>query len=411
MDSTFHLKSSYSASGDQPQAIDLLTLGLEADIKHQTLLGVTGSGKTFTMASVIQNIQKPTLIISHNKTLAAQLYSEFREFFPENAVHYFVSYYDYYQPEAYVPKRDLFIEKDSDINESIERYRNAATQALLTRKDVVIVASVSCIYGLGDPDDYMDLSRHLKEGESYNRNKLLLQLGDLQYQRSEYDFHHGMFRVRGDTVDIYTATEDKAIRLEFFGDEIEKIKIISPITGEILDDPKEITIFPAKQFVTPYEALQSAIPEIEKELYQRIKYYKKIGKEVEVQRIKQRTEYDIELLREIGYCTGIENYSRFISGRPKGSPPATLIDYFPDDWMLFIDESHMTIPQIRGMYNGDRARKGTLVEYGFRLPSALDNRPLQFNEFNERVNKVIYVSATPTEHELQLSNQSASKSL
>lgn len=405
----FKLKSNYKPAGDQPQAIDLLTQGLEAGVKHQTLLGVTGSGKTFTMASVIENVQRPTLVLSHNKTLAAQLYSEFREFFPSNAVSYFVSYYDYYQPEAYIPKRDLFIEKETEVNENIERYRSAATQALLTRRDVIIVASVSCIYGLGNPQDYMSLSRRLKRGEGYNRNKFLRHLGDLQYERSEYDFYNGQFRVRGDTVDIYTAAEETAVRVEFFGDEIESIKIVNPITGEILSSPKEITIFPAKHFVTPYEALLAAIPEIEKELRERIRYFKKVGKDIEAHRIEQRVNYDIEMLRETGYCSGIENYSRFIENRPRGSPPSTLLDYYPDDWLLFIDESHMTIPQTRGMYNGDHARKEILVEYGFRLPSAMDNRPLKFEEFSKKEDQVIYTSATPDEFEMRLSRQSASK--
>ncbi|MFC1780274.1 excinuclease ABC subunit UvrB [Patescibacteria group bacterium] len=399
---SFNLKSKYKPAGDQPQAIKLLTESIEADIKHQTLLGVTGSGKTFTMASVIQNVQKPTLIISHNKTLAAQLYSEFKEFFPKNAVEYFVSYYDYYQPEAYVPKRDLYIEKEADINTNIERYRSSATQSLLSRRDVIIVASVSCIYGLGNPDDYMSLSRNLKTGESYKRNKFLRHLGDLQYERSEYDFYSGQFRVRGDTVDVYTAGGETAVRVEFFGDEIDSIKVISPITGEVFSTPKEITIFPAKHFVTPYEALIAAIPEIEKELKERIKYFKDKGKDIEAHRIKQRVKYDIEMLRETGYCSGIENYSRFIENRKPDSPPSTLLDYYPDDWLLIIDESHMTVPQVRGMYNGDRARKGTLVDYGFRLPSAMDNRPLQFREFNSRINQVLYTSATPNEYEIKL---------
>jgi len=407
--SKFNLKSNYKPAGDQPQAIELLTLGIKERIKHQTLLGVTGSGKTFTMASVIQNIQRPVLVISHNKTLAAQLYSEFKEFFPENSVNYFVSYYDYYQPEAYVPKRDLYIEKEADINENIERYRSAATQSLLSRKDVIIVASVSCIYGLGNPDDYQSLSRNLKVNESYNRNKLLQQLGDLQYERSEYDFYTGQYRVRGDTIDIYTAEGEKAIRLEYFGDIIESIKLINPITGEIISIPKEITVFPAKHFVTPYEALIKAIPDIEEELKIRVNYFKKIKKDLEAHRIEHRVNYDIEMLRETGYCSGIENYSRFIERRKPGTPPSTLLDYYPDDWLLFIDESHMTIPQIRGMFNGDRSRKETLVEYGFRLPSALDNRPLRFNEFNIKINQVIYNSATPSEYELNLSKQSASK--
>ena len=405
----FKLQSTYKPSGDQPQAIELLTKGLEAGIENQTMLGVTGSGKTFTMASIIQNIKKPTLIISHNKTLAAQLYSESKEYFPENSVNYFVSYYDYYQPEAYVPKRDLYIEKEADINESIERYRNQATQALLTRKDVIIVASVSCIYGLGDPTNYRDLSRTVKVNESYKRGKFLRHLGDLQYERSEYDFYSGQFRVRGDTVDIYPASDDHAIRVEFFGDEVESIKIINPFTGEILKEPKEIIIFPAKHFVTPYEALLDAIPEIEKDLKVRVKFFEKHSKDIEAHRIEQRVKYDIEMLRETGYCAGIENYSKYIERRASGTPPSTLLDYFDDDWLLFIDESHMTVSQIRGMYNGDKARKSTLVDYGFRLPSAMDNRPLKFQEFYDRLNQVIYVSATPGEYELNLSKQSSSK--
>ncbi|MBN2015918.1 excinuclease ABC subunit UvrB [Candidatus Dojkabacteria bacterium] len=405
MSDKFRLKSKYKAAGDQPQAIDQLTRGLEADIKHQTLLGVTGSGKTFTMASVIQNVQKPALVISHNKTLAAQLYSEFKEFFPENAVEYFVSYYDYYQPEAYVPRRDLYIEKEADINENIERYRSSATQSLLSRKDVIIVASVSCIYGLGNPEDYMSLSRKLKVQEQYNRNKFIRHLGDLQYERSEYDFYSGMFRVRGDTIDVYTAGGETAVRVEFFGDVMDSIKVISPITGEVLSTPNEITIFPAKHFVTPYEALIAAIPDIEAELKERVKYFKKLSKDLEAHRIHQRVNYDIEMLRETNYCSGIENYSRYIEKRKPGSPPSTLLDYYPEDWLLFLDESHMTVPQIRGMFNGDRARKEILVEYGFRLPSALDNRPLRFEEFNKRLNQAIYTSATPDEYEIGLSKR------
>jgi excinuclease ABC subunit B len=411
MSTKFSLQSKYKPSGDQPQAIKLLTAGIDTGIKHQTLLGVTGSGKTFTMASVIQNVQKPTLVISHNKTLAAQLYSEFKQFFPKNAVEYFVSYYDYYQPEAYVPKRDLYIEKESDINESIERYRSSATQSLLSRRDVIIVASVSCIYGLGNPEDYMTLSRHLVAGEKYNRNKFLHHLGDLQYERSEYDFYSGQFRVRGDTVDIFTAGGDTAVRVEFFGDEIDSLKLINPVSGEILSTPKEITIFPAKHFVTPYEALIASIPDIEEELKTRIKFFKNKKKDLEAHRIEQRVNYDIEMLRETGYCSGIENYSRFIERRKPGSPPSCLLDYYPEDWLLFIDESHMTVPQIRGMYNGDRARKEILVDYGFRLPSALDNRPLRFEEFNKRLDQTIYVSATPSDYEKRLSKQSASKVL
>lgn len=409
MSKDFNLKSSYKPSGDQPQAIESLTKGINAGIKHQTLIGVTGSGKTFTLASLIQNVQKPTLVLCHNKTLAAQNYSEFKEFFPDNAVGYFVSYYDYYQPEAYIPKRDLFIEKEIDINENIERYRSAATQNLLSRKDVVIVASVSCIYGLGNPEDYMNLSRTIKVGDSYSRNKFIRHLGDLQYERSEYDFYSKMFRVRGDVIDIFTAADERAVRVEYFGNEIESIKIINPITGEILETPEQITIYPAKHFVTPYEALLAAIPDIEKEMLQRERYFKRKKREIEAHRIVQRVNFDIEMLRETGYCSGIENYSRFIENRLPGSPPSTLLDYFPDDWLLFIDESHMTVPQVRGMYNGDRARKEVLVDYGFRLPSALDNRPLRFEEFNKRINQVVYVGATPSDYEINISKQSASK--
>lgn len=409
MSDTFKLQSPHKPAGDQPQAINLLSNGLKAGFEHQTMLGVTGSGKTFTMASIIQELQKPTMILAHNKTLAAQLFGEFREYFPENSVNYFVSYYDYYQPEAYVPKKDMFIEKDTDINQNIERYRSAATQALLSRKDVIIVASVSCIYGLGNPEDYLSLSRHLKVGESYKREKFLRHVADLQYERSEYDFYSGMYRVRGDTVDIYTAADETAVRVEFFGDDVENIKVINPITGEILGTPDNIMIFPAKQFVTPYEALLAAIPDIETELRDRYKYFKKLGKDIEAHRIKQRVEYDIEMLRETGFCSGIENYSRFIENRAPGTAPSTLLDYFPDDWLLFVDESHMTLSQVRGMFNGDQARKKVLVDYGFRLPSAMDNRPLKFAEFNKRINQAIYVSATPNEYELNLSNENAGK--
>ena len=406
----FKLKSKFDPAGDQPNAIEKITQGIKEDFKDQTLLGVTGSGKTFTMASVIENVQKPTLIISHNKTLAAQLYSEFKTFFPDNGVHYFVSYYDYYQPEAYVPRRDLFIEKETDINEEIERYRNAATQALLSREDVIIVASVSCIYGLGNPEDYLSLSRNLEIQKSYNREKFLRHLGDLQYERSEYDFYPGLYRVRGDTIDIYTAADNFAVRVEFFGDVIDSIKIINPISGEIESTPKKLTIFPAKHFVTPYEALIEAIPDIEKELKERIRFFKDNNDEVKAQRIEQRARYDIEMLQETGYCSGIENYSRFIEKRAPGSAPSTLLDYYPDDWLLIIDESHMTIPQIRGMHNGDRARKKTLVEHGFRLPSALDNRPLKFQEFRKRINQSVYTSATPSDFEIKQSKAAALKS-
>lgn len=402
----FKLKQDYNPTGDQPQAIDQLVAGLNAGLKHQVLLGVTGSGKTFTMANVINQVQKPTLVLAHNKTLAAQLFAEYREFFPDNAVKYFVSYYDYYQPEAYLPHKDIYIEKEVQINEEIEKYRNAATQALLTRKDVIIVASVSCIYGLGNPEDYLSLSRTVRVGGHYFRNKLLRHLLDIQYERNDMDFHRGTFRVKGDVLDIYLAYEDHALRIEYFGDDIEKISIIHPLTGEVLETPKEFTIFPAKHYVTPFEKLLEAIPEIEKELKSQYDYFKKRGKEVEAQRLKQRVNYDIEMLREVGYCSGIENYSRFIENREVGEPPSTLLDYFPDDYLMIIDESHMTIPQVGGMYHGDRARKERLVEYGFRLPSAMDNRPLRFEEFEERLNQTIYTTATPREWELNKAKES-----
>jgi len=397
----FKLHSKFKPTGDQPQAIKILTNGIKAGIRSQTLLGVTGSGKTFTMANVIKNIDKSTLVLSHNKTLAAQLYSEFKEFFPENAVEYFVSYYDYYQPEAYVARKDLYIEKESDINENIEMYRSSATQSLLTRKDTIIVASVSCIYGLGDPEDYRALSRKIKIGEEYEREKLFIHLNLLQYERSNYDFLRGMYRVRGDTVDINVPSEKTSIRIEFFGDVIESISIIDSLTGEILERVNAYTIFPAKQFVTPEEKLKAAIPEIKKDLIKESEAFKRNNKIVEYQRLIQRTNYDLEMLQKVGYCNGIENYSRYIDGRVPGSAPYTLIDYFPKDWLLFIDESHMTIPQIRGMYNGDRARKESLVEYGFRLEAAKDNRPLKFEEFKNKLAQTIYVSATPAEYEIE----------
>ncbi|KXK26421.1 MAG: UvrABC system protein B [candidate division WS6 bacterium OLB20] len=405
-DLAFQLASKYKPSPDQKNAISSLTAGIAAGARTQTLLGVTGSGKTFTMANIIQETQKPALILAHNKTLAAQLYSEFVDFFPDNAVEYFVSYYDYYQPEAYVPRRDLYIEKDSDINETIERYRSAATQSILTRKDTIVVASVSCIYGLGNPDDYLSLSRHLVTGDSYSREKLLLHLSDMQYERSEFDFYPGLYRVRGDVVDVYLATGEQALRIEYFGDEIESLKLINAVSGEILDRPAEFTVFPAKQFVTPYEALKSVIPQIEEDLARETAAFKEQGKDLEAHRLQQRTKYDLEMLQETGYTSGIENYSRYIERRKPGTPPSTLIDYFPDDWLLFVDESHMTLPQVRGMYNGDQARKQTLVDYGFRLKAALDNRPLKWDEFWERLSQVVYVSATPTPFEIESSNSS-----
>lgn len=405
----FNLKTKYAISGDQGKAIQFLTTGLQKDMKHQTLLGVTGSGKTFTMANVIQNTGKTTLVLAHNKTLAAQLFSEFREFFPDNAVEYFISYYDYYQPEAYIPNRDLYIEKETSINDNIERYRNAATQALLTRKDVIIVASVSCIYGIGDPEDYKSLSREISVGQRYSQEKFLIHLTDMLYERSEYDFFTGNYRVRGDTVDVNIASEETAIRIGFFGDEIEAIKVFNPISGEIIENLDQITIFPAKQFVTPYDKLKSVLGKIREDLATEVKSFKDQNKLLEAERLRQRTEYDLEMLEETGYCSGIENYSRYFEGRPPGSPPSTLLDYLPDDWLLFIDESHMTVPQVRGMYAGDKSRKDMLVQYGFRMQSAKDNRPLKFDEFNRKINQVIYASATPAEYEINLSKVEASK--
>ncbi len=399
----FKLKSSYKPTGDQPAAIAALTKNLENDVKEQVLLGVTGSGKTFTMANVIQNVQKPTLVLSHNKTLAAQLYSEFKNFFPNNAVHYFVSYFDYYQPEAYMPRTDTYIEKDSDINEEIDRLRHAATEALLTRRDVIIVASVSCIYGIGSVEDYSSLAIDLKRGERRVRDKLLRQLTDIQYQRNDIDFHRSTFRVRGDVVDIFPAGEEVAYRVELFGDELERITKIDPLTGEVIKRLDEVKIFPGSHYVTPETKLKLALGKIEHELEERLAYFKKEGKLLEAQRLAQRTRFDLEMLEETGFVKGIENYSRYLTNREPGEQPATLLDYYPDDFLMFIDESHMTIPQVRGMYNGDRARKEVLVEYGFRLPSALDNRPLTFTEFEKHVNKAVYVSATPAEYELNRS--------
>ncbi len=396
----FILKSGYEPQGDQPSAISKLSDGLEKGLKHQTLLGVTGSGKTFTMAKIVEKIQKPTLIISHNKTLAAQLYSEFKEFFPDNAVHYFVSYYDYYQPEAYIPRTDTYIEKDADINEEIDRLRNAATSALLSRSDTLIVASVSCIYGLGNPEEYENLSVAIKVGEERKRDRLLRLLADIQYTRNDKSLERGSYRVRGDILDIFPSYEELAYRIEFYGDKVEKIRLISPLTGEILNRFDEITVFPAKHFVTTKERIAEATKKIQEEVDARVETFKKEGKLLEAQRIEQRTNYDLEMLNELGYCSGIENYSRYLSNREEGSEPATLLDYFPEDFLVMIDESHMTIPQIRGMYNGDRARKQNLVDFGFRLPSALDNRPLRFPEFEAHVKQAVYVSATPAEYEL-----------
>lgn len=401
--SKFRLQSDYKPKGDQPTAIAQLSKGLEQNLRDQTLLGVTGSGKTFTMANVIQNIQKPTLVLSHNKTLAAQLYSEFKQFFPDNAVHYFVSYFDYYQPEAYIPRSDTYIEKDSQINEEIDRLRHAATDSLLSRRDVIIVASVSCIYGIGSVEDYGGLAVSVKTGEKRKRDKFMRHLTDIQYQRNDMDFHRGVFRVRGDTVDVFPAGEEFAYRVEFFGDEVDRITKIEPLTGEILSKPNSIKIFPSSHYVTPQEKLKFALAKIEQELADRLAQFKKEGKLLEAQRLEQRTRFDIEMLEQTGFVKGIENYSRYLTNREPGEQPATLLDYFPDDYVMFIDESHMTIPQIRGMYNGDRARKEVLVEHGFRLPSALDNRPLTFTEYERHVNRAIYVSATPAEYELSRS--------
>ncbi|HVV26183.1 MAG TPA: excinuclease ABC subunit UvrB [Candidatus Saccharimonadales bacterium] len=405
--SKFKLRADFGPMGDQPAAIAQLTKGLQDGLRDQTLLGVTGSGKTFTMANVVQNLQRPTLVLSHNKTLAAQLYGEFKNFFPDNAVHYFVSYFDYYQPEAYIPRSDTYIEKDSQINEEIDRLRHAATDALLSRRDVIIVASVSCIYGIGSVEDYNGLSIDVKKGERRLRDKFLRQLTDIQYQRNDVDFHRSTFRVRGDVVDVFPAGEELAYRIEFFGDEVERITKIDPLTGEILASLDEYKIFPGSHYVTPQEKLKIALGHIEHELDQRLALFKKESKLLEAQRLEQRTRFDLEMLEETGFVKGIENYSRYLTNREPGEQPATLLDYFPDDYLMFIDESHMTIPQVRGMYNGDRARKEVLVEHGFRLPSALDNRPLTFTEFERHLNQTIYVSATPAEYELSRSPQPA----
>ena len=400
MDQKFRLESPYKPTGDQPSAIAGLIKGLDNGDKEQTLLGVTGSGKTFTMANVIANRGVPTLVLAHNKTLAAQLYSEFKSFFPDNEVHYFVSYFDYYQPEAYIASSDTFIEKDSRINDEIDRLRHAATMALLTRRDTIIVASVSCIYGIGSPDDYSEMSITITKGERRQQDKFVRILTDIQYQRNDIDFHRGTFRVRGDIVDVFPAGSDVAYRIEFFGDEVERITRIDPLTGEILGEPNETTIFPSSHYVTPRNKLERAIEEIKKEFDERMEFFESRDMLLEAQRLGQRTKYDIEMLEETGFVKGIENYSRYLTNREPGEQPATLLDYFPDDFMLFVDESHMTLPQVRGMYNGDRARKEVLVDHGFRMPSALDNRPLTFDEFNRHINKAIYVSATPADYEL-----------
>jgi excinuclease ABC subunit B len=403
--SQFRIVSDFGLTGDQPQAVDKLVEGLKRGYREQTLLGVTGSGKTFTMANVIERVQLPILVLCHNKTLAAQLVTEFKEFFPENAVEYFVSYYDYYQPEAYIPSTDLYIEKETDINEEIDKLRHAATRSLFTRRDVVIVASVSCIYGLGAPEEYRSFVLTIERNKRYKRDKLVRCLVDMQYERNDYDFTRGRFRIRGDTLEIQPAYEETALRIEFWGDEIERIVEVEPLTGELLAHRDQVDIYPAKHFVTSQDKLMSAIEDIKIELEKRLKELRSQGKLLEAQRLEARTNYDIEMLHEVGYCTGVENYSRHLQRRAPGSTPWTLLDYFPDDFLLFIDESHMTLPQIRGMYHGDISRKQTLVDYGFRLPSALDNRPLNFEEFDKHVNQIIYVSATPKLYEYERSQQ------
>ncbi|HEY0965096.1 MAG TPA: excinuclease ABC subunit UvrB [Candidatus Saccharimonadales bacterium] len=404
---SFKLNTQYQPTGDQPAAIAQLVAGLEKNEREQTLLGVTGSGKTFTMANIIANRNVPTLVLAHNKTLAAQLYSEFKNFFPDNEVHYFVSYFDYYQPEAYIASSDTYIEKDSKINDEIDRLRHAATTALLTRRDVIIVASVSCIYGIGSPDSYAEMSIQLKKGERRQQDKFIRLLTDIQYQRNDIDFHRGTFRVKGDVVDVFPAGSDVAYRIEFFGDEIDRMTRIDPLTGEILGEPDELKIFPSSHYATPKEQITRAIENIKREFDERVQWFEEHDKLLEAQRLAQRTKYDIEMLEETGFVKGIENYSRYLTNREPGEQPATLIDYYPDDWLLLVDESHMSLPQVRGMYNGDRARKEVLVEHGFRLQSALDNRPLKFEEFDRHINNAIYVSATPGEYELAHSPEPA----
>ena len=395
----FQIVSEFKPTGDQPDAIAKAVAGIDEGLTHQTLMGVTGSGKTFTMANIIEKAQRPTLVIAHNKTLAAQLATEFKEFFPNNAVEYFVSYYDYYQPEAYVPRTDTYIEKDADINEELDKLRHAATRALLTRRDTLIVASVSCIFGLGSPEEYQSFVAYVRKGEMRNRRLLIRQLVDMQYERNDMDFARGNFRIRGDTMEILPAYEELGIRIEFWGDEVERIVTVDPLTGELLGEREDIEIYPAKHFVTSQEKMNLAIQDIEVELEECVRQLKEEGKLLEAERLGSRTRYDIEMMQETGYCAGVENYSRHLARRAAGSTPYTLMDYFPEDYLLFVDESHMTLPQIRGMFRGDRSRKETLVEFGFRLPSALDNRPLNFEEFEEHVNQAVYVSATPGPYE------------
>ncbi len=402
----FKLVSNFKPMGDQINAIKELSEGVKNNERFQTLLGVTGSGKTFTIANIIEKVQKPTLVLAHNKTLAAQLCSEFKEFFPENAVEYFVSYYDYYQPEAYIPHTDTFIEKDSQVNDEIDKLRHSATTALFERKDVIIVASVSCIYGLGDPEDYSDLCVSIRVGMEKDRDAVLKKLIEIQYERNQIDFHRGTFRVNGDVLDIFPAnSSEKVLRVEFFGDEVDRITEIDPLTGEVLGERNHIAVFPASHYATSVEKMVRALDNIEKEMNERVEYFKANDKLIEAQRIEQRTNYDMEMMREVGFCSGIENYSRHISGREEGSAPYTLMDYFPDDFLLVVDESHVTLPQVRGMFAGDKARKTSLVEYGFRLPSAFDNRPLNFDEFMERIHQAIFVSATPQSFEKELSGK------
>lgn len=402
----FKVVSPFKPSGDQPEAIDAIANGIELGLDEQTLQGVTGSGKTFTMAKVIERVQRPTLVLAHNKTLAAQLCAEFKEFFPNNAVEYFVSYYDYYQPEAYIPHTDTFIEKDASINEEIDRLRHSATSALFERRDVIVVSSVSCIYGLGNPIDYKNMVISLRTGMEYNRNALLKKLIEIRYERNDIAFDRNMFRVRGDTVEIYPVyAKEHAIRVEFWGDEVDRISEINVVTGAPVRILNHVAIYPASHYVTTKDKLARALAEIEAEMWKQVEFFQSQGKAIEAQRIRQRTQYDMEMIRELGYCQGIENYSRVIAERPAGSPPMTLLDYFPDDFLLFIDESHVTLPQVRAMYNGDRARKTTLVDYGFRLPCAYDNRPLKFEEFEQRLNQVVYVSATPGAYERERSGQ------